>query len=150
MASDREDALRAGMDAYLSKPIRAVELYDAIEQFAGPASSRMKLDEKALVAGVGGDRKLLHAMIRIFLKDCPRMISQISSAIRSRNSDSLRSAAHALKGAAGNFGPNGAFEAARELERIGRESRLDQASPAFEKMKDELSRLRRSLTELKR
>ena len=148
MASDREEALRAGVDAYLSKPIRAVELYDAIEQLAGTGSPRMKLDEKGLIAGLGGDRKLLRAMIQIFIKDCPRMAGEIGSAIRSRNSDLLRSAAHALKGAAGNFGPNGAFDAARELEMISREGRLDQAAPAFEKLKKELSVLRQNLTEL--
>jgi len=108
----------------------------------------MKLDEKGLIAGLGGDRKLLRAMIQIFLKDCPRMEGEIGSAVRSRNSELLRSAAHALKGAAGNFGPNGAFDAARELEMISREGRLDQAAPAFEKLKKELSLLKQNLTEL--
>ncbi len=32
MASDREDCLRAGMDAYISKPILVEELFDAIEK----------------------------------------------------------------------------------------------------------------------
>jgi CheY-like chemotaxis protein len=37
MPGDRERCLKAGMDAYLSKPIRSRELFDAIERLTAPS-----------------------------------------------------------------------------------------------------------------
>jgi CheY-like chemotaxis protein len=37
MKGDRERCLAAGMDAYLSKPIKSSELKDALDQYTGPA-----------------------------------------------------------------------------------------------------------------
>ena len=42
-----------------------------------------------------------------------------------------REAAHSLKGSAGNLSATGLFEAARTLERLGAESRLDAAEGAW-------------------
>jgi CheY-like chemotaxis protein len=43
MKGDRERCLDAGMDGYLSKPVRAVDLYSAIEQFAGQSPRNTNL-----------------------------------------------------------------------------------------------------------
>jgi len=40
MNRDREKCLAAGMDAYLSKPVRATELYDAIEELLNDPAPR--------------------------------------------------------------------------------------------------------------
>src|SRR3989442_9970527 len=77
MKGDRERCLEAGMDAYISKPIQSRKLFETIESLttASPrpgarAQSREQLrqvvDEAALLAGVGGDRKLLRELAKLF------------------------------------------------------------------------------------
>jgi CheY-like chemotaxis protein len=40
MSGDREKCLNSGMDAYLSKPVRANELFELLESFQSPATRR--------------------------------------------------------------------------------------------------------------
>jgi HPt (histidine-containing phosphotransfer) domain-containing protein len=70
---------------------------------------------------------LVIKLVNAFRKDCPRMITRIGSAIRSRDAAALADAAHALKGSVGNFGASAAFETAREVEKLAREGKLDGA-----------------------
>jgi PAS domain S-box-containing protein len=143
MPSDRQKALQAGMDAHLPKPIQAQDLYNTIEKLAGVQAAAAS--QTATLDGVLGDRKLARKMVRVFLQDCPRMLNAIRSAVRARNPEAIRSAAHALKGASGNWGPNGAFEAAANLERAARNGNLTAVDAEFDRVKNELSILRRKL-----
>ncbi len=52
----------------------------------------------------------------------------------------LAEAAHALKGSVGNFGPSSAFETAREIEKTGREGKLDGAWELYATLEDDLAR----------
>ena len=64
MSGDRDRAIQAGMDDYISKPIRFEDLRRAIQRHA-PAG----LDVAALLEGVSGDRKLLRELVDLFLAD---------------------------------------------------------------------------------
>ena len=119
MTSDRERALQAGMDDYLTKPIRSEELRRAIERQA-PAV----LDIATLLDGIGGDRKLLSELVRLFLADAPKSIARIERAITRGDLKRLQEAAHALKGSVGNFDSGRTLEAVRRLEAVARDSQL--------------------------
>ena len=146
MASDRERALKSGMDAYLAKPIQSRQLYETIGRVTGTGGI---VDGQALLEGLGGDRRLLVKLIDLFLADYPRTLARIRRAIQVRQKESLRQAAHALKGSIGNFGPNRAYDAARQLELKGKAGSLRGAEGAFIELKKEMSRLRQSLRELR-
>jgi CheY-like chemotaxis protein len=144
MESDRQKALESGMDAHLPKPIHALDLYNTVEKLAG-VHAPVTMHTAAL-DGVFGDRRLARKMVRAFLQDCPRMLTAIRRAVRAGNPEAIRVAAHALKGASGNWGPNGAFEAAQALEREAKEANLAGIDARFEKVKTELMILRRMLS----
>jgi CheY-like chemotaxis protein len=137
MHSDREQCLSAGMDGFLSKPIDPPLLFAVVEhesnagEMPAVAAGRLTFDEQALRRRVSGDEELMTEVIRLFLEDLPMRLAAIKDAVTSRNADGLRSAAHALKGSAGNLSADGVFEAARVLERIGAESRMDAAEAGW-------------------
>jgi PAS domain S-box-containing protein len=140
MAGDRERCLQAGMDGYVSKPLRPDELIEAIERVVadapppdGPADERgrapappagtAEVDSTTLLACYGGNRKLLGEVIRAFLLDSPMRLAAIGDAASSLNAHGMAAAAHALKGSVGLFVQDGAYDIARRLEAAAKENR---------------------------
>ena len=145
MNSDRERCLSAGMDGYLSKPIDPRMLFAVVEQNGDGGGVQMAVagpvtfDEDALRHRLSGDDELMTDVVRLFLEDLPVRLAAIKDAVTGRNAEALRAAAHALKGAAGNLSAGGLFEAARVLERVGAESRMDAAEAAWRQLSIEAS-----------
>jgi len=150
MVTDREAAIKAGMDAYLVKPIRANDLYETIQNLTHDSAPPVRIDEASLLDGVGGNPEILRKLVTIFVKDSARMIAAIRKAVRDRDAAAVASTSHALKGASGNFGPNSTFETAKELEHIGKAGRLDEAAAVLSKLERNLSDLCDRLRGLKK
>ena len=135
MQGDRERCLNSGMDGYLSKPLDPKVFQQTVESMASPESvtesetpapiNKGAVDANALLARFSGDRKLVRTLVKAFQGDCSRMISEIRKASTARNAATLADAAHAFKGAVGNFGASVAFETAREIEKQARQGKLD-------------------------
>jgi len=81
------------------------------------------------------DRKgglLVHKVVGSFIREGRSRIAAIEGAARSRDAAALASAAHALKGAALNVGAAALAELCADLERRGREGRMDRAGTRAE------------------
>jgi len=132
MRGDREACLAAGMDAYMSKPIRADELVAVVERATTkevavakvvpgrPAVSVAELafEPAALLARLEGNRQLLGELVGLFRAELPRMLGDIAQCVAAGDALGLERAAHALKGAVGSFGGRAAFAELVALETI--------------------------------
>lgn len=157
MKGDRERCLAAGMDGYVSKPIRIEDLEAAIasvlESLKPPTPEERKTsgsDIDTLLDGVGGDRSLLRHMIRIFQADSPEQVRAIAKGFKRNDATGVQRAAHALKGAIGNFQVKKAFEAAKNVEELAAKCDLAAAKNAFAELKRELTLFTQYLNQISR
>ncbi|HUL79995.1 MAG TPA: response regulator, partial [Vicinamibacteria bacterium] len=156
MKGDAERCLEAGMDAYLAKPLHARALAAAIAGVLGstpgpgPSPSAGVLDGALLLERVGGDRRALSALVRIFRTDSKKQIESIRKAIREKDAVALRGAAHALKGAVANFAAPGATETAGRLQRMGEGGRLETAGEELARLEREIAAVLEALAPLAR
>ncbi|MEM9659779.1 MAG: response regulator, partial [Planctomycetota bacterium] len=171
MKGDRQRCLAAGMDDYVSKPFRPQELFAAVERIesagaraaagrpqpsasADPPHEAVAADDDRdahpfdvdqALENFGGDDKALSDAIGMFAVEGPKQMAQIEAAYASGDSAAVMRAAHLFKGSVALFGAETATAAARRIEVIGREDRLDQFDAAWSELKLSVERLRQAM-----
>jgi PAS domain S-box-containing protein len=161
MQSDRDRCLAAGMDGYLAKPIRAKELFAAVDLALGcsrwPATAESTaggadqarpkvMDWSVALRSVEGDQGLLKQIAEAFLQECPAMLVDLGRAMDERDERLLRLAAHKLKGSVRYFGAAKLYDLAYNLERTRLDGGLESARDAEAALRDETHRLVACLT----
>ena len=111
----------------------------------GETLSEPVFDRNATLARVEGDIELLSVVVELFCDDSPGMLSEIRESIGRFDGKRLERAAHALKGAVGNFGARYACDAALRLEAMGRSGDFANADQECAKLEKEITRLQRAL-----
>ncbi|MGE0759841.1 MAG: response regulator [Pirellulaceae bacterium] len=151
MKGDREACLAAGMDGYVSKPIRAARLFEAIDEVlnnlrraagASPdGDGKPLLDWPKAMEVVQGDVALLKDIVATFLDECPKMFQDLDDAVRGGQAKEVQRLAHLIKGSMRYLGARTAFDQANELETMGRERRLEGTVTALDRLCDEVDRI---------
>ncbi|NQT16709.1 MAG: response regulator, partial [Planctomycetes bacterium] len=165
MKGDRERCLEAGMDHYVSKPIRARQLFDAIDEVVGFGettetaegefaqsvglddaagagdSEGTGFDWNAALRSVRGDRRLLQVIVDTVLEETPRLLEEIREAVGCGDPGALQLAAHTLKGSIRYFGQGSAYREAYRLEEMGRDGDLEDAGDAIVALEGEIAQL---------
>jgi CheY-like chemotaxis protein len=136
---DREQCLAAGMDDYLAKPLRAAELFAAIEcvvptrASAGPTPAAGLLDPVILLAACGDDAEALRGRCEDLRTYLPSRLAAAGDALKAGDAPRLREAAHKLCGLLSVFS-TAAAAVASDLEDRAADSRLDESSPLVNRL----------------
>jgi signal transduction histidine kinase/DNA-binding NarL/FixJ family response regulator len=161
---DRQRCLDAGMDQYVSKPIAAPLLFEAIAAAIGanaldrpernvqatansPDDSSDLFDHTAALDRAGGDEALFDELIDLFLHDSEQHLAAVRQAVQSGDADRLARASHTLKGSMSIFAARDATNAAAHVDELARSGRITQASTeAADRLQHEVHRLRAVLS----
>ena len=160
---ERERCLKAGMDDYLAKPVRAAELFAAIDRVVEKpkADGRRRtkngdclrpssvirhpsepglVEPAALLAACDGDAELLRKMCRHFQTSVPDRLAEAGAALRDKDVPRLREAAHKLGGMVSSFSATAA-EATALLGRLGSEGKIEEAIQTHSQLTEIVGRL---------
>jgi CheY-like chemotaxis protein/HPt (histidine-containing phosphotransfer) domain-containing protein len=153
MHGDRELCLAAGMDDYLSKPIRVEELVTALEHTAPRSAQRpapgTPLDGTTLAqlrTTMGVD--FVDEVLRTFVEEAGDLIATLRSSLAGHDVDSFRRAAHSLKSSAASIGATALSSQAAELEAKARAGHIDGAAPRVDDLAAECERVTHALREV--
>ena len=91
---------------------------------------------------VDQDKEFLKELVEIFNSDYPQKLSTIYQAIKEKDFKSLNETAHSLKGAAGSLFLAKVYELSLELEKRGKESKIEGIENIYKKLEAELEKFK--------
>jgi CheY-like chemotaxis protein/HPt (histidine-containing phosphotransfer) domain-containing protein len=157
MQGDREKCLAAGMDDYLSKPVRPKDVREMIERWGGkvvaPVSplappelppapvEAITVDMERLLDLTDGSPDSLRELVEMFLKQTNKQFEQMRSAIGANEGDALRRLAHSCAGASATLGMTQMVPRLRELEKLGSAGTLTDAETKLTTAMEEYQRV---------
>jgi signal transduction histidine kinase/CheY-like chemotaxis protein/HPt (histidine-containing phosphotransfer) domain-containing protein len=157
MAGDRERCINAGMQDYITKPLRMQDLQTALQRGENslsldieqdllkrepprlPQEAFMILDQSILggflqMAGPEMAAALLHELVEAYTEDVPQRLVAIETAIAQSDPEALRQAAHALRSGSINLGAVQVGQLCRELEQMGKSGSTTGAQALYQQL----------------
>ncbi len=171
MEGDRQECIEAGMDDYITKPVRVDELVDRLSQCVPvtmPAHTSMVVPQppqagtqeatsvvghyavidRAVLEGLRATlRDEMQEVIDIYLENSVQLLDSMHKAVAESDAHGLERAAHPLKSGSATFGALHLAELCRELEAMGREGCLDGAAQKVNEAVKAFEQARKVLSE---
>ena len=162
----RPEALEAGADAFLAKPIETVRLLDEIQRLAGPKTEPARKVEPQLLhprpaapaspavvnadtlqhlEELGASLAFVEKLVGMFLADGTSTLARMEKALAAREHHEFRSLLHAMKGSSASIGTDRLTSLCERLSKLSDGELRLQASALHRKLADEMGEARRQL-----
>src|SRR4030095_4587921 len=164
MKGDREKCLEAGMDDYITKPLRTNVLQDTLDHWVKPRPNwdggRSVVEKQSREAGateflarlreIAGDddESFVHEMVLIFIDQAGTIIPALRNSVEAGDTVSTKKLAHQLKGISGNIGSAGMAKTCQELERLTGSAGPDGGIRLVRLLEDEFETVKEALESL--
>ncbi len=159
---DRERCLKAGMNAYISKPFKKRDIAALIRQTvhrhtaAEPAIAEVPdtadkgdvLNIPEAMERLDGDGELLKEICGVFTDDAPKQMEILRKAIDTGDMVLTERQAHSLKSAAANIGADLMKSRAFEIELAAREGDIKDIHMLYEQLEHELKKVLEALRDV--
>ena len=162
LSGDRDRCLSAGMDDYISKPVKQEELGAILDIYSASPSrgsgesaepreeSHISVIDLGVLASIrglgdGGDSDPLSELIDLFLDDSAARLASLRNARKANDSRAFYRAAHTLKGSSGNMGARRMASICDYLEDAGRKGSLEGLGPLLNALEEEFASVTRAL-----
>jgi PAS domain S-box-containing protein len=137
MQGDRERFLAAGMDGYVSKPVKSDELFTEIAAVFGTGAPVLlppsvgyesHIYKRAeVLERMGGDQELFQTLAGMFVADSASYCSALEQALALADAPTLQREAHTIKGLLATFSEDKGTALAQQLEDCAKRGDLEKA-----------------------
>jgi PAS domain S-box-containing protein len=161
LRGDREKCLEAGMDDYLSKPVRLPELQQALDRWqikvsgypkppapaGAPTASRHlpAINIARLNDITNSEPARLRDLVALFRKESGVIYQKLSQAVELESMEDIRQQAHKLSGSSATCGMEPLAARLRQLEQIAGDLRAPEVSANFAQVTAEFERVKQEL-----
>lgn len=153
LKGDREKCIQAGMNDYISKPLKLDKLVEKLERWVGvpaPDEGNVGMDTDANLTMVNHtaiaemdehnaiDKGVVDTlrenvgdgfndMVQVYIDDMEILLRSLEKSVQEKDPSALRHYAHSIKGSSSNFGASRLVNLARLLEGIGKNDSVEGA-----------------------
>jgi diguanylate cyclase (GGDEF)-like protein len=157
---DRQKCLQAGMDDYLSKPLKLDRIRATLEKWmpgAGLSENEQTIDGIPVVdlnqhnTGPMDEARIeelrdsvataFDQMVQAYVEDLPGLATSLEDAVNAKDAHQVQHYAHSIKGSSKNFGAVGLADVAKEIEDMGRDHQLQDVNTHLIALFEEVDRV---------